>query len=233
MIYFLTPTGARHEGMALLAEYVNAQTYTGPAHWLLVDDCDPATRTPQVRAGIEVEIIRPDWRWQRGMNTQSQSLAAGLARIPEGATVIVLEDDDLYLPPHIENMLAALETADLVGEQTSLYYNVVTQRCRPMPGKYHASLAATACKGDATELLRQVCERGSRRIDMDVWREYEGAKRLLSTTNVVGIKGLPGRAGIGVGHRNGFGTPDPGGQQLIDWVGPELAANYDIFREAR
>lgn len=231
MLVLITPTGGRPEGLALLAGYLDAQTFGGRARWLIVDDCDPATPAPSVRAGIEIEVIRPAWRWRPGMNTQAASMAAALQRVPAGATVVVLEDDDAYLPGHLDGVLAALEHAELVGERVARYYNVATGRCRELPGQFHASLASTAARGRALALLREVCAAGSRRIDMDLWRAFTGAKALLGTANVIGIKGMPGRGGIGVGHREAFGDPDRSGRVLAQWLGPAAEA-YRGFRRA-
>lgn len=230
MLCLLTPTGGRPEGLALLASYLAAQTYRGPARWIVVDDCDPASPVPVAREGITVEFIRPRWRWAPGMNTQAASMDAGLSAVPAGATLIVLEDDDAYLPDHIATVLAALERADLVGERVARYYNVATGRYRALPGTFHASLASTACRGEAMALLKRLCSEGSRRIDMDLWREYPGRKALLESGNVIGVKGLPGRGGIGVGHRDTFGDPDPAGEVLAEWLGAERAEAYEAFR---
>lgn len=225
MICFLTPTGGRPDGLALLADYLNAQTYRGPARWIVVDDCDPASPIPVVRDGIQVEVIRPEWRWQPGMNTQAASMAAGLAAVPSDAVLVVLEDDDAHLPEHIDTLLAALERAELAGERVARYYNVATRRYKVIPSDRHASLASTGCRGAALDMLRRLCAAGSRRIDIDLWTGFTGAKVLSDTNNVVGIKGMPGRSGIGVGHRPKFGTPDTNGAVLRRWLG-DYARNY-------
>lgn len=225
MLTIITPTGGRPWAFARLAEYINAQTYTGDIRWIVVDDCDTMTPIPRMRDGIIVEAIRPDWRWQPGMNTQAASMALALSSIEDGP-VLVMEDDDAYLPDHIETMLQALATVELVGERNARYYNVATRRCREIGGHYHASLASTALRGAALTTLREVCAASSRRIDMDLWRLFTGPKRLLETTNVVGIKGLPGRGGIGVGHKANFGDPDLGGATLIQWLGQDRAKPY-------
>lgn len=230
MLYLLTPTGGRPEGLALLAQYLNAQTWTGPARWVIVDDMDPATPVPAVRDGIEVEVVRPCWRWAPGQNTQAACMAAGLTRIPPGAIVLVLEDDDAYLPGHVVTLLRALAVAELVGERVARYYNVVTGRHRVIPGTYHASLASVGLRGRALDRLRDLCAAGSQRIDMDLWRTFQGPRSLLDSANVVGIKGLPGRPGIGVGHRPDFGDPDPDGRILAEWLGPALADAYAGYR---
>lgn len=231
MICFLTPTGGRPDGLALLAGYLSAQTYRGPARWIVVDDCAPATPVPEVREGIEIEVIRPEWRWRPGMNTQAASMAAGLAAVPSDAALVVLEDDDAYLPGHVHTVLKELGTVELAGERVARYYNVATERAQAIPSDRHASLASTGCRGAALEMLRKLCAGGSRRIDIDLWAGFTGTKVLADTNNVIGIKGLPGRGGIGVGHRQSFGMPDDG-SLLAEWLGAERASAYAKFRRA-
>ncbi len=230
-VYALTPTGMRPEGLALLGEYLNAQTYKGTLTWVIVDDCDPGTRVPRMRKGITVDVVRPGWRWQPGENTQARCMALGLAgRVGINDAVIILEDDDVYLPEHVSNMLFWLEKADLVGERDSWYYNVTTGRWRILPGKFHASLCSVACKGQATDHLLRLCQGGGKMLDMRLWRTFAGPKKLLDSHNVIGIKGLPGRPGIGVGHRDRFGSIDVN-NTLQTWIG-DYADNYSIFGRA-
>jgi len=229
-VYALTPTGMRPEGLALLSEYLNAQTYQGPLTWIIVDDCDPGTREPCMRDGIAVHTIRPEWRWQSGDNTQAACMAAGLTLPGVDDAIVILEDDDVYLPDHVLNVLDGLKRADLVGERDSCYYNVATGRWRVLGGKYHASMCSVGCKGWATDHLLRLCQGGGSMLDMRLWRTFDGSKKLFKSHNVIGIKGLPGRPGIGVGHRNRFGQPDTN-NTLRTWIG-DYANNYDIFRRA-
>lgn len=225
-VFLVTPTGGRPDSFSLLAEYLDDQTHAGPLTWLVCDDVDPATPLPNMREGINCEVIRPDWRWRPGdASTQARSLAALLGRVPTDASLVIAEDDDVYLPDHVETMLAGLETAELVGQRVSLYYNVASRRHRALRGIHHASLGATALRGAALDTLRAVCARGSRRIDMDLWTEFTGTARLVDTRTVVGIKGMPGRPGIGVGHRDTFGDIDPTGTVLRHWI----AARADAY----
>ena len=230
-VYVLTPTGARPEGLALLGEYLNAQTYEGPLTWVVVDDCDPATRIPTMRQGVDIIVVRPDWRWAPGMNTQAACMGRGLKEVPEDAVLFVMEDDDAYLPLYIATMLRAIENKELVGEADARYYNVVTDHWRVLKGKIHSSMASTVCRGKALALLKTLCN-GSvcRMLDFTLWRQFTGDKWLILTHNVVGIKGLPGRPGIGVGHRRNFGTMDAG-NVLEGWING-YADNYCIFRGA-
>jgi hypothetical protein len=228
-VYAVTPTGLRPEGMALLGEYVNNQSYRGRLTWIIVDDCDPVTPIPVVRKGITIRRFRPSWRWQPGMNTQCKTMMAGLAAVPADATAFILEDDDVYLPEYMDTMLAA--PGELVGEKDSRYYNVSTGRWRVLPGRYHSSMASTMVRGEALRLLKILCSTGHKRmLDVMLWKTFTGQKTLLPPMNVIGIKGLPGRPGIGLGHRRNFGAVD-NGSILRDWIG-EYADNYRLFREA-
>lgn len=219
----------RPEGLALLGEYLSAQNYRGHLTWIIVDDCDPQTWVPHVRKGITVQVVRPSWRWKPGTNTQAKSMAAGLAVVPDDATLFVCEDDDIYLPNYINTMLA--EPAELIGERDARYYNVASNHWRVLPGKVHSSLASTVCRARALELLRNICNSGAEKmLDFNLWKTFDGSKMLLSEHNVVGIKGLPGRPGIGVGHRKSFGSVDID-NRLRQWIG-DYANNYEIFRAA-
>jgi len=230
-IYALTPTGARPEGLALLGEYLNAQTYQGPLTWVIVDDCTPASRIPKVRDGIDVVTVYPREQWRPGTSSQIPSMAAGLEHVPADAVLFILEDDDIYLPDYMDTMLEAMDTLDLAGEVDARYYNVTTGRWRAIPGKIHSSMASTVCKGAALALLRSLCKGGLRRmLDVTLWKQFKGNKRLMINHNVVGIKGLPGRPGIGVGHRKRFGVVDTS-DTLRKWAG-DYVDNYDIFRVA-
>jgi len=177
-----------------------------------------------------VDVVRPSWRWVPGMNTQAASLRAGLDRVPNDATLLVMEDDDVYLPGHVANMVNALQLAEATGERVARYYHVGAGRYRVLPSRHHASLAATGVRRTGLNAFRNVCTGTKNRIDITFWQTFAGIKQFLDTGNVVGIKGLPGRPGIGVGHRRNFGKPDDG-TKLREWIG-DLADNYETFREA-
>jgi hypothetical protein len=223
MLHLLTPTGGRPECLALLTRWINDQTYGGQAVWVIVDDVNPRTPIPDVRDGIQIRYIRPSWRWEEGMNTQAATMAAGLARVPDDATLLILEDDDVYLPCHIMDVLEGLIGSEMVGERVARYYNVSTRRFRLMGSLNHAALASVGLRGKALSHLRELCNAGSKTIDLDLWRHAPLSKSLRETENVIGIKGMPGRGGIGVGHRPTFGEQDDG-TVLTNWLGTRAQA---------
>ena len=224
MITVITPTGGRPEGMALADRWMQAQTFQD-FKWIVLDDCDPATPKPE-RAD---KIIRPNWRWQLGGNTQHASMLALLDAA--GDKVIVVEDDDYYGPEYIELMADALTRHDQVGECNALYYHVGLRQWKDMNNAGHASLCSTAVKGAGKNALIAMCRAGHRMIDINLWRSRPG--HLFKSRFSVGIKGLPGRAGIGVGHRMCGGIADPALVKLAATIGPVDAKAYEKYGQPR
>lgn len=226
-VYVLTPTGGRPDSFSLLAQYINRQTYAGPLTWVVVDDCRPSTPVPDMREGVSVTYLRPPWVWKPGDNTQAACMLHGIDYVPPHALLLVMEDDDYYRPNHIDQTLGMLKRADLVGHECTPYYNVPHRLYRQNFNREHASLMACGFKGEAIDCLWGVCERAPKYIDMDVWGQYRGPKYLSKSPTTVGVKGLPGRHGIGSGHDkpNGW-TQDAQLSKLREWIGGDVSLYY-------
>ena len=196
----LTPTGARPEAFAACVEMMLAQTHEGPVRWIVVDDGEQPMPTPEVD-GWKVLHIRPEPIWQPGQNTLARNILAGLPHCTD--RVVIVEDDDAYAPWWLTRCAERLNEADLIGEGHSLYRHRVSGRTQDMGNGNHASLCSTAMKGPTVDALRRACEQGPTGIDLRLWRDFTGSKRLYrpEPRGVTGIKGWPGRPGIGVGHR--------------------------------
>jgi hypothetical protein len=58
-------------------------------------------------------------------------------------------------------------------------------------------------------------------VDRMFWDSVRGGA-IHDTNTVVGIKGLPGRKGLGLGHRPDHRfTPDPDFAKLREWIGAD------------
>ena len=76
-------------------------------------------------------------------------------------------------------------------------------------------------RGPAIAAFRRACQPGKEFIDIKLWRGHRDAI-LFGGHRVVGIKGMPGRGGIGMGHKPGFsGQRDPKGELLRQWIGAD------------
>lgn len=221
MLQLLTATGARPEAFALCERWMAAQSYAGPVTWIIVDDgAKPTPITKSPKGWVQI-VIRPAPFWQPGQNTQARNLLKGLDAVDAGHALVVIEDDDYYAPDWLETCVRELAHAELVGECRARYYNLALCRGRQLSNSRHASLCATAMRGSAIATFRKACELRPKFIDLELWNRHR-SKRLFDGHRTVGIKGLPGRGGIGMGHRNDFtGEYDPDGALLRQWVGDD------------
>ena len=226
MLTLLTATGCRPDAWAKCEQMAMRQTYAGPVHWIIVDDGEEAQPITFERESWTLSIVRPNPRWKPGDNTQARNLREGMRIIKPGDRLVIWEDDDAYHPQWLERVDQWLNTADLVGEAPARYYNIQTKQARKLGNKQHASLCCTAMKGYAIEAFEKELKPGIQFIDINLWKNYKGKKALYPTQLVTGIKGLPGRGGIGMGHKKDFaGTMDADGAILKEWLGP----NFDLY----
>lgn len=226
MLTLLTPTGCRPEAWALCQRWMARQTYRGPVRWVIVDDGKEAQPITFERKGWTLDVIRPAHRWEPGKNTQCDNFLAGLAVIGDDERVVVIEDDDHYHPEWLQAVSDHLRDVDLIGMGWNRYYNVRTGELTQHDNHRHASLCATAFKGDALKLFRDIVKQRPRLCDIRLWRRFEGKKALTrGTTYVVGMKAMPGRGGIASGH----GLNGKANGNLADWIGDD-AAHYAQFR---
>lgn len=220
MIKLLTTTGGRPEAWELCKRWMRQQTLQADA-WIIVDDCP----VPSDMSGITVPtmLVRPQPFWQPGENTQARNLLAALESVNHDDIVIIIEDDDYYAPTYVHSMVEWCKRYELVGERNALYYHIGKREYRYCGNTSHASLCATAMRGKVINFFAQICRTNRKFIDIELWRKYRGTKKLFDTHMTVGIKGLPGRAGIGGGHRMN-GKPDPNGELLKKRLGDDAAA---------
>lgn len=221
MLQLLTATGARPDAFALCERWMAAQTYDGPVVWIIVDDGPVPTPITKHPKGWMQVVIRPAPHWQPGENTQARNLLSGLNAVDRDRPLVVVEDDDWYADDWLARVTSQLNRAELVGEIRARYYNVATRQGRQLSNRLHSSLCSTAMRGSAIDTFRQSCERAPKFIDLDLWKRCR-SKDLFGGHRVVGIKGMPGRGGIGMGHKDNFsGEYDPDGALLRQWIGDD------------
>lgn len=225
MLTVLTATGARPEAWAICEHLMARQDYAGPVRWVIVDDGPTPQDIAFARDGWTLEVVRPRPYWQPGQNTQARNLAAGLAVIHDFASVVVIEDDDWYSPEYLGAVSFWLERHELVGEGWARYYHVKRRMWRDCGNNQHASLCSTAVRDGALARLREVVEEHPTFIDIELWRTFCGPRKLQNTGLCVGTKGLPGRGGIGAGHRM-TGHRDRDLRTLRQWIGDDA----DMYR---
>ena len=226
MLTLLTATGARPEAWAICQELMRRQTYKGDVTWVIVDDGVVPQEINFHRSNWNLVVIRPKMLWTPDKNTQASNLLAGLRHVVSERLVII-EDDDCYHPQWLERVDIWLNSHDLVGEAPARYYNIKTKRAQQLFNQNNAALCATAMKGDAILDFAKILKPNIKFIDLNLWSIFAGSKKMYSTGMVIGIKGLPGRKGIGIGHKPDFGKIDQNGDILRQWVG----VNFDLYEQ--
>ena len=231
-ITLLTCTGDRPLCFSLLERWLSQQTvkYT---QWLVVDDgkietkprikCDYIRRTPLP--------IDPQF-------TLSLNIQTALPFI-DGDIILFCEDDEYYAPKYVEVMSNYLRDFQVVGICHSKYYHLPSFRYYVHLNNDHASLAQTGIQKSFLDELNPLLD-GDSFVDIRIWERAIGGKLRWNTApfipsgmpfnnnkgflfqdNVqplyVGMKGMPGRGGIGSGHK-GIGSLDADQRILKMWM---------------
>jgi predicted O-methyltransferase YrrM len=233
-ITLLTCAVNRPEAWSICEKYVSQQTRQ-PDQWLVLDDDD----TPTICTRGQEYFYWPECRG-RGSLTKKITRAIN-ENLISGNIVAMWENDDAYMPTYLENVERWLETADLVGEGDSLYYNVQHRAWFAHRNSQHASLCSTAFKVSLLPQLLRACNTDDPYADSRLWNYVQSPfkKRVVmpqdhptSTRQVVGIKGMPGKLGYGTGHQikdNRGITKDPTFSKLISILGANAEAYAPFY----
>jgi hypothetical protein len=233
-VTLITPTSDRPFGLALAERWIARQTLP-PDEWIVVDD----GQTPTVPTMGQLHVRRARELACSGAESLCRNLLAALPRIT-GDVVVIIEDDDWYKPTHLERITAQIARRGvmLAGDDQQRYYNVPQQMWRIFKNR-GASLCQTAFHCKLIPLVERVIRESLRRnqygIDALLWTQASPwMKSLERTQTVVGIKGLPGRVGLGIGHRpqGSLWKADPAGSQLRAWIGSDAAVYRQPAAEA-
>lgn len=210
MIALITPTGARPKQIQLAAEWMRKQTYKGEVLWVLVDDAVPITTDfipVDFRENWQIIRCYPRPKWEHGQNTQKRNLLVAVNVIEKYDNIeyiFIIEDDDYYTPDYIDTMISKLKGHVAAGQINTVYFNIGSGTMKIFPNKAHSSLFQTAIHFSQLPMLKRILTNDAGKfIDIRLWKELQNSKiNLFNGDNLsIGIKGLPGRAGIGIGHR--------------------------------
>lgn len=226
-ITVITPTGDRPLAFWLCQRWMMYQTQQ-PNQWLVIDD----GKTPTTHI-VPMQYVRRKPRADDPKHTLVVNLKKALPLIT-GDKVIIWEDDEYYAPDYIERMARELDSHEVVGIKRSKYYHLSTGGYLQIGNGRHASLAQTAFRRSFLPELKTLWD-GDMSLDMRIWKKAGGRGHLFDDTAsplYLGIKGLPGRLGIGKGHdpflyRNTKDTPDRA--KLKAWVPKDYQVYLDII----
>lgn len=228
-ITVITPTGDRPLAFALCKQWMKNQTRQ-PDQWIVVDDGRKLLTPSNGMMYIRREPCQDD-----PPHTLVSNLIVALPKIT-GDKILIMEDDEYYAPGYIEEMSVRLDKSEIVGICQSKYYHVPTGGYRIFASKSHASLAQTAFRASfLSEIKTILSESKNFSVDMKIWKSVACRSGLFVDDVIplyLGIKGLPGRSGIGIGHKpttygNVKDTNDK--DVLKKWVPEDYQVYLDIM----
>ncbi len=229
-VTLITATADQPLGISLCERWMQQQTVWGSTsiQWLVADDGEvPATLTLG-----QIHVRRDRVPQESGAQSLCRNLLAAIPLV-ESPYVVIIEHDDYYRSDHLERMLDRLSKGAGLAGPVGLYYFNLEHRCW-----HHASNAGITAlyqTGFRAELLptlrnaaRECHRRNDKGVDGKFWRlTADVRKKTYQDMTAVGIKGLPGRSGIGVGHAPDHRwARDPELLKLAEWVGVDNAAEY-------
>jgi hypothetical protein len=228
MITAITPTGDRPLALALCQRWVSQQTRP-PDQWLVIDDgVYPA------EPYVSMEYVRRERRPEDPPLTLIANLRAALPLI-RGDMIVILEDDEYYAPGYLAAFAAQLTSHEVVGIRCSKYYHLPTGRWANIGNHKHASLAQTGFRSSFLPSFAKALA-GDTYLDIRLWRAIGSRGFLFGDERgslYLGIKGLPGRPGIGMGHNpKMYRCTDPHRSILRQYTGADSQIYFDILSGA-
>jgi hypothetical protein len=228
----LTTACYRPEAWALCERYMARQTLQ-PHQWLVLDDDAPPT---QCSMGQQY-FHNPEWRGS--LSLLNKVKFAIQHNLITGDAVAFIENDDWVAPTWLEFCAKQLEQYDMIGEGCAFYYNVRYHYWIEYGNMSHASLCSTAIRTTLFPKVIELCDTTTNKdpfLDQRIWIDNGGikcSKRVFSPDAgrlVIGIKGMPGRAGYNVGHEKmaAGAIYDTGLTKLRSLIGSDADA-YEQF----
>jgi hypothetical protein len=235
----ITCTGDRPLAFSLCERWMKNQIMQ-PNQWVIVDD----GRIPSNKPNLD--IVNYIYRAPKS-NDPKHTMILNLEEAIKHITnekIIIIEDDEYYSPTYISEMSKRLDQYELVGIGRSKYYYLPEFKYYQHDTFGHASLAQTGFrKSFLSEIIKILA--GDSFLDVRLWEIVNGANAARQalpktiTENIsnnkrglifddrenslyVGMKGLPGRVGIGSGHGNhGWYALDINRTVLKSWIPKE------------
>ena len=224
----ITPTGDRPLAFALCQQWMKHQTVK-PDQWIVVDDGKiPLTPT------YAMQYVRREPRPGDPEHTLVLNMQAALPMI-QGDNILIIEDDEYYAPGYVAAMSNQLGRHEVAGIGMSRYYHLSSAGYFTIGNMNHASLAQTGFRKSFVPHVRKILDMGKAYIDFHIWEQARRVNHggiFTDTANplYVGMKGLPGRVGIGRGHDPRiYRFQDTDRKVLRQWIPKDYQVYLDII----
>lgn len=239
-VIVITPTGDRPIPFNLSRRWMSQQTLK-PTKWIIVDD-GKVPMQPWEYESYEFYVRREpqDDDPKHTLIINIKTALSYINRQDSDTKIIFWEDDEYYSPDYLAVMSEKLDTKQVVGICYAKYYHLLTGSYVIHSNKKHASLAQTAFHISIIHLVDECIALGMEKnwLDCNIWKRImksEGKihSEIFKDTQhlFVGMKGLPGRFGIGIGHKvSSYRLCDnPDRAVLKEWIPNDYSAYMDLL----
>jgi len=222
----------------MLKFYLLRQTFPGKIQWLVISDSQNQKPYEQIwlhfcllddARFIECQLHQLPYDPELvGPKSLAQNLWWGL-REAKGELIFICEDDDWYGPEHLKECVLHLAKPGIKATGTiwQRYYHLPTLSHRTYKN-VGSALCSTAFHRDLIPQLIDAamwCGQNNRKgIDRRFWDSLPDEQKDIfdpAQNQVIGMKGLPGRFGIGIGHQPRGFESDENAEILREWVGQD------------
>jgi glycosyltransferase involved in cell wall biosynthesis len=205
--------------------------------WIIIDDGETDSAIPASNTHIRIDHFPGPRKWEPEFNTHRFNMELALSKV-EGKYVFIIEDDDYYHPDYLSSVCTLLRDGGMqaVGLANNMYYSVAVPGFKAMQNTRHSSLCSTAFNASLVPLLKTAVNTGEVYFDIEFWKRIgkfaHPAALIFNTNLVIGIKNLPGRDGIGIGHRQKDYHYDTKLTKLKEWLGDDHKFYLPFIRGA-
>jgi hypothetical protein len=200
-----------------------------PDQWIVVDDGKiPLTPT------YAMQYVRREPRPEDPNNTMVLNMRTALPLIT-GDKVLIIEDDEYYAPGYVAALSSQLDQHEVAGIGMSRYYHLPSGGNFIIGNMHHASLAQTGFRKSFIPRVRKILDMDKSYVDFYIWdqaRQMNTGGIFTDAANplYVGMKGLPGRAGIGRGHDPRiYRFQDPDRKVIRQWAPRDYQVYLDVI----
>jgi hypothetical protein len=223
----ITPTGDRTLAFSLCRRWMRSQTRR-PDQWIVVDD----GRIP-MKPDRGFQYVRREPQPGDPRHTLDLNMTAALPFIT-GDKILIIEDDEYYAPGYVQAMASQLDGHEVAGIILARYYHLGSGGYCVNGNLHHASLAQTGFRSSFLPIFTKCVNQANTPdwLDIRIWKRAAKNGLFLdsATPLYLGMKGLPGRGGIGMGH-------DPGSYQSWDkdravlkkWIPTDFQVYLDVL----
>lgn len=202
----ITCTSHRPLSFGFLLRSMLEQDYEREVLWIVAEDGNNYSHTANLLKckGWEVKIINLE-DMREGISF-SRNLLAAITELEKRKNdvnkVLFIEDDDYYKKSYISRMLKELDEFDAVGLSNVIYYHVKGYYSQ-LSNSFHSSLCSTAIRISLLDKVKEAMKEEKFFIDLKLWeilRKENLNIKMINEPLCVGMKGWPGKHGIGRGH---------------------------------